>query len=181
MGGSSYAAFALPTASVGAKQLKTNSVTSPKVRPGRLTVSDFKASQRAGLTGPRGAEGPQGPQGQPGQPGAKGTTVAYAYVNADGSILGAESAGVAGSFSITNNGVYCLADAPAGAKSVMVSPSNRGENPDSVGAASVDMALESTPNYSGCPKGTDNVRVTLPDIQSGSMLTATPFRIWFED
>jgi hypothetical protein len=53
LGGSSYAALNLPKASVGPKQLKKNSVTSPKVKRGLLLVSDLKASQRASLPGPR--------------------------------------------------------------------------------------------------------------------------------
>lgn len=72
LGGSSYAALNLPKASVGARQLKKNSVTSPKVKRGSLLVSDFKASQRAGL---RGLRGPQGTQGVAGPAGA--TKVVY--------------------------------------------------------------------------------------------------------
>jgi hypothetical protein len=66
LGGSSYAALNLSRASVGPKQLKTNSVTSPKVKRGSLLVSDFKASQRASL------RGPQGPQGLRGEVGPSG-------------------------------------------------------------------------------------------------------------
>lgn len=62
LGGSSYAALNLPKASVGPKQLKKNSVTSPKVKRGSLMVSDFKASQRASLRGPA---GPGGIEGRP--------------------------------------------------------------------------------------------------------------------
>jgi hypothetical protein len=77
LGGSSYAALALPKGSVGPKQLKRNAVTSPKVKPGSLLLSDFRRSQRAGLRGPQGAQGPQGPlgpQGPKGDPGAPGAT-----------------------------------------------------------------------------------------------------------
>jgi hypothetical protein len=35
LGGTSYAALSLPAGSVGAKELKKNSVTSPKVKDGR--------------------------------------------------------------------------------------------------------------------------------------------------
>lgn len=68
LGGSSYAALNLPKASVGPKQLKRNSVTSPKVKRGSLLLSDFKASQRASL------QGPQGPQGLKGDAGPSGAT-----------------------------------------------------------------------------------------------------------
>ena len=75
LGGSSYAALNLPKGSVGSEQLKKNSVTSVKVRPGTLVTSDFNASARSRLRGPRGPEGdegleglegPEGPQGEPG-------------------------------------------------------------------------------------------------------------------
>jgi hypothetical protein len=75
LGGSSYAALQLPKGSVGARQLKTNSVTSPKVKPGSLLVSDFRRSQRSRLRGPAGPQGPQGllgPQGLQGQQGVPG-------------------------------------------------------------------------------------------------------------
>lgn len=70
LGGSSYAALNLPKASVGPKQLKKNSVTSPKVKRGSLLVNDFKASQRASLRGPQGPQGPQGLKGDVGPSGA---------------------------------------------------------------------------------------------------------------
>ena len=69
LGGTSYAALQLPKGSVGPKQLKRNSVTSPKVKRGSLLLNDFKASQHALLRGP---EGPQGPQGLQGGTGAQG-------------------------------------------------------------------------------------------------------------
>ena len=83
LGGASYAALQVPKASVGTKQLKRNAVTSPKVKPGSLLLSDFRASQRSrlrgpagprGLEGPRGATGPEGLQGPPGATGATGAT-----------------------------------------------------------------------------------------------------------
>ena len=74
LGGSSYAALSLPKASVGPKQLKKNSVTSPKVKRGSLLLSDFRASQRAKLRGPQGLEGLQGPQGLKGDAGPSGAT-----------------------------------------------------------------------------------------------------------
>ena len=69
LGGSSYAAIALPKASVGSKQLKRDSVSSAKVKRGSLRLSDFKSAERARL---RGAPGPQGPAGLDGAPGARG-------------------------------------------------------------------------------------------------------------
>jgi hypothetical protein len=72
LGGSSWAALQLPKNSVGPRQLKKNSVTSVKVKPGSLLTNDFKASQRAALRGPQGSQGPQGLQGAKGDPGVQG-------------------------------------------------------------------------------------------------------------
>ena len=89
LGGASYAAVQIPKASVGTKQLKRNAVTSPKVKPGSLLVSDFRASQRSRLRGPTGPEGPRGatgpqglhgPTGATGATGAAGTAQAFAHV-----------------------------------------------------------------------------------------------------
>jgi Collagen triple helix repeat (20 copies) len=74
LGGSSYAALNLPKGSVGGKQLRKNAVTSPKVKPGSLLLSDFRRSQRAALIGPQGPQGPQGVQGPRGEKGEKGDT-----------------------------------------------------------------------------------------------------------
>jgi hypothetical protein len=66
-GGAAFAAVKLPKKSVGAKQLKNNAVTSPKVKNHSLLAKDFKAGQLPkgpkGSVGPRGATGPQGPAG----------------------------------------------------------------------------------------------------------------------
>jgi hypothetical protein len=83
LGGSSYAALQLPKGSVGKKQLRKNAVTSPKVKPGSLLLSDIKESERSALRGAQGpqgvpgvagAQGPQGIQGPAGEPGAPGAT-----------------------------------------------------------------------------------------------------------
>jgi hypothetical protein len=88
LGGTSYAAVAIPRNSVGATQLRQNAVTSAKVRNGSLTAKDFKAGQlpagktgktgatgavgATGATGAVGAVGPQGPAGATGATGAQG-------------------------------------------------------------------------------------------------------------
>jgi hypothetical protein len=59
LGGSSYAALNLPKASVGPKQLKKNSVTSPKVKRGSLLVSDFKASNERACADRRALRAPE--------------------------------------------------------------------------------------------------------------------------
>ena len=86
LGGTGYAAVQLPRASVGAKHLKKNSVSSAKVKNSSLVLGDFKASERsklhgargvagtAGIEGLRGLVGPQGAQGAQGQQGSLGVT-----------------------------------------------------------------------------------------------------------
>lgn len=71
LGGTGYAAITLPRNSVGSKQLRTNAVTSSKVRDGSLRAQDF-----AGL--PRGPRGPQGPAGPAGGTGSGSLTLGYA-------------------------------------------------------------------------------------------------------
>jgi hypothetical protein len=73
LGGSAYAAAALPKNSVGTKQLKNNAVTGPKVKNGSLQVIDFKSGQlQPGAKGDKGDTGPQGLQGTQGEKGLKG-------------------------------------------------------------------------------------------------------------
>ena len=76
LGGVSYAAVKLPAHSVGTKQLKTDAVTSEKVRNGTLRKRDFKDGAlpqgKAGETGQDGQPGDPGAPGLPGAPGAHG-------------------------------------------------------------------------------------------------------------
>jgi hypothetical protein len=67
LSGTTYAISQLPRNSVGAKQLRNNSVTSGKVKDRSLLAKDFKAGQL-----PRGEQGPKGDQGLPGEKGAQG-------------------------------------------------------------------------------------------------------------
>ncbi len=80
LGGTSYAAIVLPKNSVGSRQLKTNAVTSSKVKDSTLLSKDFKAGELpagprgpAGAPGAPGAPGPKGDTGAPGAPGASAT------------------------------------------------------------------------------------------------------------
>lgn len=92
--GTAWAAGVLAPNSVGTSQIRSNAVTSAKVKNGSLTAADFAASARirgpqgpagapgrdgvdgaegprgpAGMQGPEGPQGPQGPQGIQGIPG----------------------------------------------------------------------------------------------------------------
>jgi hypothetical protein len=87
LGGTSYAAASLPRNSVGPTQLKSNAVTSSKVKNGSLSTTDLSpkaiaslrgatgsagAAGAPGATGPQGAAGPQGPVGPQGAIGPQG-------------------------------------------------------------------------------------------------------------
>jgi hypothetical protein len=63
LGGTSYAVIKLPAKSVGNRELKSNAVTSAKIRPRAVSRSDLAPSARSGARGPRGPAGPAGPGG----------------------------------------------------------------------------------------------------------------------
>jgi hypothetical protein len=115
MGGTGYAAIALPKNSVGTKQLKRNAVNSAKVKKHSLLRSDFKRGQIP--RGPQGAQGIQGVQGPKGDPGTPATKL-WAYVSATGTLRGgsgvvASSRSSSGTFHVTFNQsiVNCAATA----------------------------------------------------------------------
>lgn len=97
LGGTSYAAITLPRNSVGSKQIKSNAVSSSKVKDGSLRAKDFKASDAPkgpkGDTGATGATGATGPQGAKGDTGAAGVSGATSIVMRFGA-----------SFSVSRNG-----------------------------------------------------------------------------
>ncbi len=78
LGGTSYAAVALPRNSVGATQIKPRAVRSSEVKDRTLLAKDFKAGQlpqgTTGASGAPGAPGPAGARGETGLTGAKGDT-----------------------------------------------------------------------------------------------------------
>ena len=88
LGGTSYAAVAIPNNSVGNKQLKKDAVDTKKVKRGSLLRDDFKSGQlpagatgvdgiqgEKGLQGGQGLKGDQGDKGPGGDQGAPGTTL----------------------------------------------------------------------------------------------------------
>jgi hypothetical protein len=70
LGGGAYAAFKLPSNSVGSKQIKKNAVNSSKVANGSLLPGDFKAGQLP--AGPQGLKGDKGDPCLPSDPNCKG-------------------------------------------------------------------------------------------------------------
>jgi len=68
LGGTSYAVIKLPARSVGNRELKSNAVTSAKIRAQSVARSDLSPSARVGSRGPRGPAGPSGSTGDVGAP-----------------------------------------------------------------------------------------------------------------
>lgn len=134
LGGSAYAATTLPKSSVGSKQIKSNAVTSVKVKDGSLLAKDFRTRQLAtGPSGPKGADGQPGPKGADGTPGtngargtdgSNGTARAYAEVTPAGGVIAAQSHNVTSVTRIAA-GDYCVnlaASVPATSTGAVASP-----------------------------------------------------------
>ena len=86
LGGGAYAAVNLPKNSVGSKQLKSNAVTSSKVKNRSLLARDFRRGQL-----PRGARGPRGLKGDTG---TVDTSNFYNKTESDGRFLAKETSGI---------------------------------------------------------------------------------------
>jgi hypothetical protein len=101
LGGGAYAASTLPKNSVGSPQIKTNAVTSAKVKDGSLVKKDFKAGQLpAGAKGDTGPQGPQGLKGEKGEQGIQGLQGEQGQRGERGPSDGYSSANNAGTASI---------------------------------------------------------------------------------
>jgi hypothetical protein len=105
LGGTGYAAIALPRNSVGTPQLKNGAVTSKKVKNRTLRRVDF--GRGVLLRGPQGPQGPQGLKGDKGDKGDPGTpaTRLFGVVQADGTLIATKSSGVISS-ETTGTGTY---------------------------------------------------------------------------
>ncbi|MBS1862412.1 MAG: collagen-like protein [Actinobacteria bacterium] len=103
-GGTAFAASQLEKESVGTSQLKKEAVT-----PSKLSKKS-----KATLTGPQGPQGPKGdtgapgPRGDRGEAGAAGSAVAYARIEANGTLDAAASMNVASASLSSVTGVYCI-------------------------------------------------------------------------
>ena len=105
LGGTSYAAVAIPKNSVGSQQIINSSVKSKDVKNGTLKKLDFKASELpVGPQGPAGPGGPAGPQGPVGPSHAYGfsssDTISWAAVANDPVVLASLNL-PAGSYAVT--------------------------------------------------------------------------------
>lgn len=128
LGGTSYAVTALPRGSVGATQLRTNAVTSNKVKDRTLGVRDLSPSARRALRGSAGSAGAAGPQGPTGAPAVRH----FAAVSAAGGLVRGDAtsggrAGTTGSYVVGfAEGVSsCAYDATLGTTDGSVVPAGR--------------------------------------------------------
>lgn len=112
-GGSAVAASQFAKESIPTRAIKKESIG-----PGKLTQAAKAALQ--GPKGATGATGPAGPAGPTGPAGAPGSAVAYAHVNADGSLDGANSKNVGATKLTPQTGYYCVS-ATVAVKNVVAS------------------------------------------------------------
>lgn len=137
----------------------------------------------AGPTGPAGPQGSKGAQGPAGKEGPAGTALAYALVEAGGTVDPAGSKGISGSdVSLDSTGTYCFNTIPAGTKSIVATTNGQfvsNVNSDRFAAVSF-IPTNLSPGWSGCASPADPVRVTTYDLSAAGLANAA-FMIWFEN
>ncbi|GAA5125045.1 hypothetical protein GCM10023339_47570 [Alloalcanivorax gelatiniphagus] len=106
LGGTSYAAIAIPKDSVGSKQIINSSVKSADVKNGSLQGADFKPGELP--AGKQGPAGPAGPAGAAGPAGPAGTARAFARVSGGATPVLNTAKGFTGVTHVAT-GVYCIA------------------------------------------------------------------------
>jgi hypothetical protein len=191
LGGTGYAAIALPKNSVGTAQLKKNAVTSKKikngavnskkVKNGSLLRADFKADQLpAGPQGPQGSEGPRGPQGLKGDTGAAGSAAAYALVNEDGSVVGAQAKNIT-SANVTHPiiGTYCFSGLSFAPTNVLATINGNTGLGAGDAQASIFLAGEDPTTVAGCPAGAQAVVYTIDNSTPEGFLVDFAFYVAF--
>jgi hypothetical protein len=147
LGGSAPAATELVTLkkdTIGAKQLKKNSVRSDEVRNASLQAGDFAPGQL-----PRGEQGPQGPAG---------TARAYATVQPDASFApGTKHPGFVDVFEPDGHpfGINCLVPEPG---IDVTSPVSAVASPEWTWSGTSSSFIHAQTNVVECPEGTLEVR-----------------------
>jgi hypothetical protein len=153
-------AVATTSALITGRQIKNGSITGLDVKNKSLTPRDFRGSVR-GPRGPRGLTGPAGPQGAPGAAGASGapgSAVAYARINADGTVDEGNSKSVADA-NVTHPelGVYCFVGLAFAVHAVSVASDDYGPGDPVL----VNPTFHGAPPYDLCGNN-PRVRVTTP-------------------
>jgi hypothetical protein len=86
LGGTAWAATALPRNSVGTNQIRNGAIRSADIRDRALQVRDISRRARAALRGARGPAGPPGPAGGAGPGGAAGVAAKLTYKAVPGTV-----------------------------------------------------------------------------------------------
>jgi hypothetical protein len=98
LGGVGYAA-----ATINSAQIQNNAIKSVDIKNRGIAKKDLSKKAVKALTGQKGAPGTKG---EAGAPGADGSALAYAYVNADGSVDETRSKGIADANVVPDGGIY---------------------------------------------------------------------------
>lgn len=102
LGGAAYAA-----GTISGKSIVDHSITGKDIKQGSIPLTALKKLP-VGPEGPKGATGPAGPAGPKGPTGAPGSAVAYAHVNADGTLDEENSKNIASTKLTAQPGYYCV-------------------------------------------------------------------------
>jgi hypothetical protein len=156
LGGTSYAAATL----INGKLIKPHTIA--KNRLTNAAIKQLKGNRGpAGPAGSAGPQGPAGPAGPAGPPGAAGSAVAYAHINADGTLDAAHSKNVSASSNV-GTGVYCATVTVNVVNAT--STVDTGGNGGFFGFSSVVLAGQDPSGFIGalCPAGS-NVIVGVAD------------------
>jgi hypothetical protein len=198
LGGGAYAAIHLPKNSVGRKQIKKNAVVSSKVKNHSLLGKDFKAGQLP--QGPKGDTGDNGRPGATGADGAPGEAVAYARVDATGTLIGGapESKGItqtmiqhaagASAAEVAGTGVYCFGGLGFTPTSAVVTSDNTDSMPGAPTTTGGDInVIPSVAVFKGedlgyCDGTHGQARVAIERVNDSATPTLANhgFFIWFE-
>lgn len=176
------------------KQIKNGSITGLDVKNKSLTARDIRGRLRGpagprGLAGAAGATGAQGAQGAQGLQGPAGTAVAYARVQADGSlqpdiaglpsqVKGLQTTDIVKGEAAAATGTYCFGDlgfVPASAVATL-------DNADAVAANRnlvASVAIFRGEDLGDCPATHNQARVRIVDGNNEAATNAR-FFIWFE-
>jgi hypothetical protein len=186
LGGTGYAAATLPKNSVGTRQIKSNAVTSAKVKNGSLKSADFKQTDLP--KGQTGAQGAQGLKGDKGDKGDQGTADAFARVQPNGTLLPAIGDFPATAKNLADGnithpvaGTYCFVGMPFRPASAVVSSDNAAAAAATQNNVVVSVAVERGNGLNGCPADA-NARVVATQWTDAAAPTNVDkgFVIWFE-
>jgi len=165
-------AVATTSALITGRQIANGSITGLDVKNKSLTPRDFRGSVR-GPRGLTGSAGPQGAQGAAGATGAPGSAVAYARINADGTVDEANSKNVADA-NVTHPelGVYCFVGLAFAVHAVSVAPDDYGPGDPVL----VNPTFHGAPPYDLCG---NNPRVRVATAVDPTALSDHAFYITF--